>query len=359
MALFSKGITLVQHKEPALSRDLVQFTNPHPETFSLPSSIPDNMDDLSVEDIITIAKTAKIYDESDGRLLASKLRRMKNKAEKVYIDAVDDEPYVSSKMNPMINLSDELITGMELCAKVAGTDNIKVLVYKSLTDLQATIPRKIGGYDIVRLRGGYPALPSASQLSKLSVGKQMLVGTGAAIHLARAVQERKPQTTTFVTVHGNCIANPMNLEVSLGMNVTEILERCGLIQEPTRVVSGGSMTGISIIDTNTTLVTPTTRALLAFREKERDRAYSCIGCARCEKFCPSGLNPMYLYKFVATSNYEQMPLYDAHYCIGCGTCSYVCPSRLNVSGAAQKAKQYAIKNFNIDVKLDEEDEFET
>ncbi len=68
-----------------------------------------------------------------------------------------------------------------------------------------------------------------------------MVGVGALIHLARAVAFNKPQTTTFITVAGDCIGNPTNLEVSLGMTVGQVLERCGLIEDPARVVVGGSI----------------------------------------------------------------------------------------------------------------------
>ena len=147
------------------------------------------------------------------------------------------------------------------------------------------------------------------------------------------------QKSAFVTVAGNCIANPTNLEVSLGMSLSQVLERCGLADNPTRVVIGGSMTGISVIDTEKTLISPTTRAVLAFREDERERNYRCIGCGRCIASCPQGLDPMYLYRVLSARRHSQMPRLRAEECVGCGTCSYVCPSKLPLSAAISKYRK--------------------
>ena len=143
----------------------------------------------------------------------------------------------------------------------------------------------------------------------------------------------------------------MNLEVSLGMTVMQVLERCGLIQNPTRVVCGGPMTGVSILDLDRTLITPTTRAVLAFKENILDSHYNCIGCGRCEQACPVGLNPMYIYRFVQNSYFAHLEPFDAHLCTGCGTCSYICPSKLNVAVTVAAAKDYALGHF---ITIDEE-----
>jgi Na+-translocating ferredoxin:NAD+ oxidoreductase RnfC subunit len=165
----------------------------------------------------------------------------------------------------------------------------------------------------------------------------------------------KKQSTVFVTVAGNCVANAMNIEASMGMTVLQVLERCGLTEEPTRVVCGGSMTGIAVLDAEKTLLTYTTRAVLAFRENKADALYNCIGCGRCERVCPVGLNPMYIQRFTKNSFYVHLRPFDAHLCTGCGTCSYVCPSKLNVAGTVARAKAYAQSHFVKPQPIDDEE----
>jgi len=356
MAMFTKGIILEQHKEPAFSKAIVRFVNP--QTESLGTDIPPLEDPMRAEagEIIEIAKAARIVDERDGKMLYRKLLRTQGRAVAVIADAVDDEPYLSSKITPMLRCQEAAIGGLRLCMRVAGTNNCLVMVYRMTGDLETQIPKSIGGVRVVRLWGGYPAESHASKI-KVGPGRKLTVSAGALIHLYRAVTEQRRQSTAFITVAGDCIANPMNLEVSLGITVMQVLERCGMAAEPTHVVCGGPMTGIAIMNAEKTLITYTTRAVLAFRENKRDAHYSCIGCGRCEQACPVGLNPMYIHRFVQNSYYRNLLPFDAHLCTGCGTCSYVCPSKLWVSVSVQKARQYALDHFvDPDGEVDELDD---
>lgn len=347
MAIFSKGIVLAQHKEPAFSRPLLRFVNPQTESLLIERKPTADLSSLTAEELIEIAKAAQIVDERDGKLLHRKLARSKGKAVAVIADAIDDEPYVSSKINPLLKLREEALAGLELCRKVAGTDTVFIMAYKNITDLETRIPGTLEGYKISKLRGGYPARPQASLLNTKQ-GRKLIVGVGALIHLYRAASKSKRQSTVFITVAGNCVANPMNMEVSIGMTIQQILERCGLTDTPTRVVCGGSMTGIAIMDTERTLVTYSTRAVLAIKDSKVDQGFRCIGCSRCERVCPKGLSPRYIHRFMEARYYPYLKDFDAHYCIGCGTCSYICPSRLDLSQSVLKAKEYALAHHLAD-----------
>ena len=97
MAFFTKGILLEQHKEPMLTRNVLVMRQEY-EYFDC--SFPDvPVEELSAEQIIEIARLAGIVDESDGLMLADKLEKANlGKMGTMVIDAVDDEPYVSSQM---------------------------------------------------------------------------------------------------------------------------------------------------------------------------------------------------------------------------------------------------------------------
>ena len=354
MAIFNKGIILTQHKEPAFSQPLVRFVNPGLDNMRIKGIEPRQIATIRSDDIIETAKIAKIVDEWDGKLLYRKLIRARENAIAVIADAVDDEPYVSSKINPLLNLKDEAIGGLELCKRVAKCEDAFIMIYKSVSGLDTPIPRSIHSVKMVRLHGGYPAVSNVSKL-KLGEGRKLIVGVGALVHLYRAVTRCKPQSTVFTTVAGTCVANPMNLEVSIGMTVMQVLEKCGLTTPPVRVVCGGPMTGISIFDPEKTLVTYTTRAVLAFKEDFKKINYSCIGCGKCGKVCPVRLSPMYIHRFVENSYYRNIESFDAHMCIGCGTCSYVCPSKLSVAESVKKAKAYAQSHFFAGENSEEEE----
>lgn len=328
---FYKGILLQQRKEPALSRDLREFLNADTMGLQMGGTPAEEPDRLAYGEIIGLARTAHIIDERDGALLADKLLAARRaNVRLLVVDAIDDEPYISSQLNPVLKNQRLAADGLNFCQKACGAQQAYFAVYKNLTDLEVRIPRRIGNYAVVRLHGRYPAEYQAS-LDYTEDDGALVVGSGAILHLARAILYHKPQTTTFITVAGDCIGNPTNLEVSLGMTVTQTLERCGLIDNPMRVVVGGSMTGIGLIDTDRTLVTPTTRAILAFRQDIKTLGLSCIGCARCSSVCPQGLNPYFLHRAIQEQRFDVFLGLDAQMCLGCGTCSYICPAKLDLS----------------------------
>lgn len=336
---FYKGILLQQLKEPAFSRELREFFNADTLGATMDRKPPANFDELTHDDLLSIARQARIVDERDGRLLADKLAAARHRKPQVLVaDAIDDEPYISSQLNPLLQNQRLCAEGLRLAQRACGAQEAFFAVYKNLADLEVKIPKKIEEFGVQRIRGRYPAEYQASKTFAANAST-LMIGVGALIFLARAVYFNKPQTTAFITVAGDCVGNPTNLEISLGMTIAQTLERCGLIHDPARVVIGGSMTGISVIDTECTVVTPVTRAILAFRDKAKDYDFQCIGCSRCVHVCPEGLNPYLLYRSARLKRYQDFRKLDAQMCIGCNTCSYMCPAKLDLCETIRESAQ--------------------
>lgn len=337
---FTRGIILEQRKEPALRRKLRTFFNANYAGMLFESDLPCDGAALAGEQIIEIARLARIVDERDGVLLHEKLEKARQMGIQVVVgDAIDDEPYVSSQMNPMLFLPTEAAEGLRLAAKAVGNPKIYFAVYKNLNDmdLKTKIPKDINGVEIRRIHGRYPAeIRTMDTFDK--DGSAMLVGVCSLIHLYRAVYEHRLQSTCFVTVAGDCVANPMNLEVSIGMTPTQLFERCGLAEDPGYVVIGGSMTGTVCEDPDSYPVGTMSRAVLALRDEEKKRRYQCIGCGRCVEVCPESLTPFYINRYIELGKLEELAFYDMHRCIGCGTCSYVCPAKVDIADNIKTAR---------------------
>lgn len=76
---------------------------------------------LSGEQIIEIARLARIVDERDGLFLHEKLTKAHQMKVKVAVgDAIDDEPYVSSQLNPLLFLEKEAGEGFAASGKGCG-----------------------------------------------------------------------------------------------------------------------------------------------------------------------------------------------------------------------------------------------
>ncbi len=334
---FSKGIVLEQNKEPALSRELAEFLDP-----SMPPKYrtgeTGDISSVGPEKLIAIAKEAGIVDETDGQPLFEKLEKARyNKVQTLVADAIDDEPYISSQLCPSFQLTDQLIGGVELAQKIIGAQKSCIAIYRDIYGVGIKIPEKLGEIPIERISGTYPAEYRSKTIYQSR--STAVIGSCALIHLYRAVYEKRCQTTCFVTVAGDCVATPQNLEASIGMTVQQLLDHCGLSFEPKRVVVGGSMTGYAITDTKSTKITPMTRGIVAFREDFDEMNYTCIGCGRCAQVCPEGLSPYYIYKFVTARRYAMLRNFDINLCIGCGTCSYICPAKLDISSVIMRGKQ--------------------
>lgn len=340
---FARGVRLEQNKEPAYSREIKQL--PFPEG-QLPRTIPQgpegyapaaDLTALTPPQVIRLARLADIVDENDGQLLWKKLEEaQKRNIYAVVVDAIDDEPYLSSQLNPMMKHGKEIVTALRLCAKAVAAPKLYVAVYKHLTDLSISIPRYVDDVRIKRIRGRYPAEFRSRNLFGEN-RRILLIGACALLFLYRAAATGQAQSTAIVTVHGNCVANPINLEVPLGADAQRVLEFCGLAQNPDRVVAGGPMTGREIDDPAAYAVTPTTRAILAFQDRDKVRRWDCIGCSRCTAVCPAGISPGFIYRRENYGHLTAGDIQDARRCTGCGACSYTCPAGLPLTGAVRSA----------------------
>lgn len=259
------------------------------------------------------------------------------------VDAVDDEPYVSSQMCMVLHQPEKLALGAQLAAKAANPGDVYIAVYKHIFDININLPKSINDIRVERIGGLYPAEDRVYR--HIPKGKNRLtVGACAMVHLARAVEDSRRMTSAFITVAGDAVANPRNVEVPVGTSAAEILELCGLAEEPEVIVMGGSMTGRAVFEPEDEKIGTTTRAVLAFVRSNHSYSYNCIGCGRCDHACPQKLSVSRIRLLTDRGRTEGIKNYDVNLCTGCGACSYVCPARIDVAATVLKAKKLAAQS---------------
>ncbi len=335
---FKKGILLEQNKEPALSREIKQLSALPIAVEKTEKNISANPELLAPHEIIMMAREARIIDEYDGQRLWKKLAAAaRDGVSMVVADAMDDEPYISSQLALALQFGEELAQGLALAVRAVGASKSKIEIYRNLFDINTRIPTKISGVKVERIGGRYPAEGRYGRYYKRD--NVLVLGSCALVFLRRAVFEGRRQNSTFITVSGDCVANPGNYELPLGCSVLQVLEAVGLIADPKRIVAGGAMTGFGVTEPDMVAVTPKTRGILAFADEFKDMGFSCIGCGHCTENCPEGLSPNFIYNTMQARHIKNLEITDAHLCTGCGTCSYVCPAKIDLVQIVAKAAQ--------------------
>ncbi len=155
------------------------------------------------------------------------------------------------------------------------------------------------------------------------------VGTAAAVY--RAVARSQPLLSRIVTITGDGVQTPCNMETLIGTPVSDLVAAAGgYTDRIDRLLIGGPMMGYAV-NTDAVPVIKTTNCVLAVTEKSMPAprpAQPCIRCGKCTEVCPADLLPQQLYWYASSSNYDAAQDFGLFDCIECGCCAHVCPSHI-------------------------------
>jgi len=261
------------------------------------------------------------------------------------LNGVECEPYITCDDMLMRERSDEIVSGIRIIRHalraeeciIALEDN-KPEAYEAM--VKAT--RNEQGIFVKQVPTIYPE-GSEKQLVHVLTGKEVPsnglaihvgvvcqnVATAAAIH--RAIHHGEPLISRFITVTGNGVKEPCNLDVLIGTPMRELIEQCGGdADQLDRLIMGGPMMGFAMHDTNLPVI-KTTNCIIAATNKvlpQPQPVMPCIRCGACVDACPVNLLPQQLYWYAKHKELDKVQEYNLFDCIECGCCSYVCPSNI-------------------------------
>ncbi|MBR0411881.1 MAG: electron transport complex subunit RsxC [Eubacterium sp.] len=280
------------------------------------------------------------------------------KIDTIIINAAECEPYITADYRCMMEIPDQLISGLNLilslfpAAKgVIGIEDNKPEAIEKLTKLCEKEER----IEVAPLKTKYPQGAERSLIYAVtgrSINSSMLpadagcivdnVATAIAIH--EAVILGKPLYERVVTVTGDAIASPGNYKVKAGTNAAELAAAAGGFKtEPEKVISGGPMMGMAL----STLDVPcgkTFSSLLCF-SKDEVAEYEpgpCIRCGRCISVCPAGLMPTRLSEVADHGNFALFDALNGCECVECGCCSYICPAKRRLTQSMKTGRREAL-----------------
>ena len=266
-----------------------------------------------------------------------------NKIETLILNGAECEPYITCDAMLMQEQGRKIIDGLNIMRHalnaehciIAIEDNKKVahtMLVNALHEHEAEY------IDIVQVPTLYPA-GGEKQLIKTVTGKEvpshgLPVNIGIVCHnvataaaIATAVLEGKPLISRYVTITGEGVEHPCNLDVLFGTPFSELIDLCSRNTKAKQVLMGGPMMGFEINNENVPVI-KTTNCILVQDTKTQHQVMPCIRCGQCASVCPAQLLPQQLYWYARAGNFDKAQDYNLFDCIECGCCAYVCPSHI-------------------------------
>ena len=258
------------------------------------------------------------------------------------VNGAECEPYLSTDYREMMEHPDTVLSGIKACLDLTGVprsliciEDNKPKAIELLRQMASDDPR----IDVYELPARYPQGASRVILRNVT-GRSVprgghLTDVGALLYnvttmseIGRFLKTGMPLTKRRLTVMGDAIARPQNLEVYIGTPIEEILEYCGCAPGPRKVIIGGPMMGATQVELDVPIVRQNC-GLLAFGVNGPvvPRQTACIKCSRCIDNCPIRLSPIEIHKAYLARDVAALDRLMADLCVECGTCSYVCPSK--------------------------------
>jgi len=259
------------------------------------------------------------------------------------INGCECEPYLTCDDRMMQERTEAVIDGVKLVSQALYNPRTIIAIEKNKPESIKKIDeacRRLSNVNVMPVPTRYP-MGSEKQLIEYITGIQVPAGklaadVGLTLHnittayaVSNAVRHGQPLTHRVVTVDGGAVKRKGNYEVPIGMLISDLLEYCGLHEEPARLIMGGPMMGRSIPHANIP-ITKGCNGILAFTKEELSpkSEHPCIRCASCVDACPIGLSPLTMAALLKKTKLDEAVEIGLKDCILCGSCSYVCPSAI-------------------------------
>ncbi len=261
------------------------------------------------------------------------------------INAVECEPYITADDALMQACASDIVQGIEILCQLLSPKAVLIGIEDDKPAAIAAMQQACQGHDNYWVRAVPVKYPSGGekQLIQLLTSKEVPSGRrpldigivmqniGTVYAIAQAVLHDIPLISRIVTVTGETLSRPQNMQVLLGTPVGDLLDACGFSAERRqKVIMGGPMMGFTLPALNIPVVKSTNCVLAPSQAALPDAGpeMDCIRCSACAEACPATLLPQQLLWYSKAKDHEKLHEYNLNDCIECGACAYVCPSEI-------------------------------
>lgn len=314
------------------------------------------LSEATFEEIVAVIRNAGIAGMGGTAFPTyAKLTLARSKVDKLIINCCEGEPFVTVTKRLILENSAAVVGGAKILMMALGVREGIAAIEKNRKAEIRSLENELYGSGLIRTEKVSPKYPSGSEkhLFYAIEGKEIAEGKntidyGAVVFSAEtclavfdAFTRGLPMINRVITVDGDCIAEPKNLQVPIGTRVSHIINCCGgLCKDPKKIVFSGPMMGQAQWDKEAPISKNTSAVLVLsdYFDRESKLEAVCIRCGKCVDSCPIRLMPNEISAYVMKGKIEKASELGAENCIECGCCTHVCPGGLPVTQLVSRAK---------------------
>lgn len=280
------------------------------------------------------------------------------------INAAECEPYITTDYRECIENSWDIVSGLQTVMEFLETKRVIIAIERNKPAAIAELSRiaeSVTTPDKQVLVQALPArYPQGAEkvLIAACTGRRVPAGglpadVGCVVmnvtttaFLSRYLKTGVPLVERRLTVDGSAVEKPQNVRVPIGTPVRDVLAFCGLKKPVGKLLMGGPMMGLALMD-DAMPVLKQNNAILALAQEDvlEDKASACIRCGRCVEACPMKLVPPAIAAAYVNGDPVAMEKLSVGCCIECGCCSYSCPAHRHIVQTMRLAKE-AVRKAN-------------